>query len=287
MGCKHNTNVRSARKPASAIRFAALRPARAEFCLASQYGGFVPASFARPRRKTSASHQGSGFARVRRAKRVEFNIERVAGLCVPEAKCVQLPELSGSNHQLQGTRKTRAHFKRNVMRKRNMIRLLAITLFMFACSSTYAESVVIEAEAGTIEQWGSAEVDKDGTFNFSLKLVEIKEVTGKWLPSAHVGIVDDESGAEFTVRLVQTTKGKGIVLGYQYTENMKVIYHKPVLHNVPLEEVIRVEMKINDSGEVLVNTVGLHESFTTKIRNPRGVFGVSGAKAEFFPEDGS
>ena len=152
---------------------------------------------------------------------------------------------------------------------------------MFSTLST-AESIILKAELGQMEQWQSEGQDEQGSFNFSLRLLEMKEIDGKWLPSAHVGVADESGENQFQIVLAKTSKG--IILGYKYTEGGSIIFHKSVLSGVPLGEIIKVKLNVNTAGVVSVNTVGLHKDFQTNIVKPYGVFGVSGAKVEFFPE---
>jgi len=148
-----------------------------------------------------------------------------------------------------------------------------------------AQGVILEAPPGHVEQWQSEAADDEGTFNFSLRLLNMEHAEGEWLPSAHVGVSDRSGGKQFQVVLVHSKKGKGIMLGYKYVVAGSVLVNKAVLHGVPLNEILRVTFKVSANGQVSVQTVGLNQSFETGISKPYGIFGVSGARAEFFPAE--
>jgi hypothetical protein len=145
----------------------------------------------------------------------------------------------------------------------------------------------LDANAGEIVHVDCPTPSSPGSLKGAFRFLELRG-TGRWAPSAFIGVRDDERNGKFRVFITQVERGGKVIAGYDYVLDGKLVLRETVVKEIPRTTAIPMAMTWTGSGRFSVSLFG-EEPRTVETQLRAGVLfaAASSAKAKFALSAGS
>ena len=145
----------------------------------------------------------------------------------------------------------------------------------------------LDANAGEIVHLDCPAPSSPGSLQGAFRFLELRG-TGRWAPSAFIGIRDDQRNGKFRVFITQVERGGKVIAGYDYVIDGKLVLRETVVKEIPRTTAVPMAMTWTGAGRFSISFFG-EEPRTVETQLRAGVLfaAASSAKAKFALSAGS
>lgn len=113
----------------------------------------------------------------------------------------------------------------------------------------------LDAGAGEIVHLDCPAPSSPGALDGAFRFLELRD-TGRWAPSAFIGIRDESRSGKFRVFITQAEPGGEIVAGYDYVLEDRLVLRETVVRGIPRAAAIQMTLTWTGSGRFSVSFFG-------------------------------
>ncbi len=147
--------------------------------------------------------------------------------------------------------------------------------------------VELDAGAGQIVHLDCAAPSSPGSLDGAFRFLELRD-TGRWAPSAFIGIRDDARAGKFRVFITQAERGGTVVAGYDYVLDGRLVLRETLVRGIPRAAAVKITLTWTDSGKFSVSILGKPpKTVDTELRGTVLFAAASSAKVKFAFSTGS